>query len=63
MNASVEREVMTVKEVIAFLGMDSDAVYRAVRRGTIPSIKVGRKYLIPRDFVNRMLAAKGGRDA
>ena len=50
--------VLTVKEVMASLRMSKNAVYEAIGRGEIPSIKVGRKILIPRQQYERLLAGE-----
>jgi excisionase family DNA binding protein len=46
---------MTVEEVAEILGTGRTATYDAVRRGEIPSIKVGRKLVIPTAAVRRLL--------
>ncbi|RJL22040.1 DNA-binding protein [Bailinhaonella thermotolerans] len=38
---------MSVAEVAAVLGITRDGAYDAVRRGDIPSLRIGRKILIP----------------
>ncbi|QFY14758.1 helix-turn-helix domain-containing protein [Nonomuraea phyllanthi] len=38
---------MTVAEAAALLGLHRDAAYDAVRRGDLPSLRIGRKILIP----------------
>jgi excisionase family DNA binding protein len=50
--------VMTVKEVQADLRMSRNAVYEAIARNEIPSIKIGRKILIPRERYNQMLSGE-----
>lgn len=42
-----ERRVFTVDEVAKILGITKNLVYRQVRAGTIPTVKVGDRYLIP----------------
>jgi excisionase family DNA binding protein len=37
--------------------------YEAVKNGTIPSIKVGRRVVVPTAAVRRMLQLDGGPDA
>ncbi|WP_202638839.1 helix-turn-helix domain-containing protein [Bailinhaonella thermotolerans] len=41
------RPTMSVAEVAAVLGITRDGAYDAVRRGDIPSLRIGRKILIP----------------
>lgn len=38
---------MTVRQVAALLGVSLRSVYRAVADGIIPSIRIGRRILIP----------------
>ncbi len=47
--------VMTVKEVMAELGMSKNAIYGAVARRQIPAIRIGAKILIPRAAFQKML--------
>ncbi|WP_228010474.1 helix-turn-helix domain-containing protein [Nonomuraea phyllanthi] len=42
-----QRPTMTVAEAAALLGLHRDAAYDAVRRGDLPSLRIGRKILIP----------------
>ncbi|MER5623974.1 helix-turn-helix domain-containing protein [Streptosporangium sp. NPDC002544] len=42
-----DRATMTVAETALVLGVHRDAAYDAVHRGDLPSIRVGRKILIP----------------
>lgn len=46
---------LTVEEVAEILGFGRTATYDAVRQGTIPSIKVGRKLVVPTAAVRRLL--------
>ena len=48
------RKAYTVEEVAEVLGTGRTATYDAVRRGEIPSIRIGRFYRIPAWFVNRL---------
>jgi excisionase family DNA binding protein len=50
---------MTVEEVADVLGTGRTATYDAVRRGEIPSIKVGRKLVIPTAAIRRLLELDG----
>lgn len=42
-----DRPVLRVDELAALLGIGRSAAYVAVRRGELPSIRVGRRVLIP----------------
>lgn len=48
-------DVLTVKQFAAFLGIGRNTAYEAVRRGEILAVKIGRRLLIPRRAVERLL--------
>jgi len=50
-------DVMTVSEAGAALRLGRNGVYEAIRRGDIPSIRIGRRLLIPKAALVRMLDA------
>lgn len=56
---SDDRLVFTPDEVGPILKMGRNAVYEAMRRGDIPTIKIGRRWLIPKVALDRMLAEAG----
>lgn len=49
-------KTMSVREAAAELGLGVAAIYSAVRDGTIPAIRVGRRIRVPRQVVERLLA-------
>lgn len=55
MNKIVERETLTVKEAAVLFGIGRNQVYEAVKKGKIPSIRFGRKILLPRIQIAQML--------
>jgi excisionase family DNA binding protein len=57
--AAVERRTLTVEEAARELGIGRNTAYLAVRRGEIPTISIGRRLLVPRDALERMLAGEG----
>ena len=50
--------VLSVKEVMVDLRLSKTAVYDAIGRQEIPSIRIGRRILIPRVAYERMV--RGG---
>lgn len=48
---------MTVREVAALLNVSLRSVYRAVEAGVIPSIRIGRRILIPTALLYRACSA------
>lgn len=49
---------MTVEQAGQILGLSRTAAYEAVKRGQIPSVRLGRRILIPRGKLSELL----GRD-
>ncbi len=52
----LDRRTFTVREAAQVLGIGRDATYAAVQAGTIPSIRVGRRVVIPREAIGHILA-------
>jgi excisionase family DNA binding protein len=50
------RRTYTVREAAQALGIGRDSVYAAVQAETLPAIRVGRRIVIPREAVERVLA-------
>lgn len=48
-------DVLTVTEAARLLRLSRNSTYAAVKRGEIPSRRVGRRLLIPRDALQRFL--------
>lgn len=44
-----ERQTMTVDEVSEVLGVSRNGVYEALRKGEVPGVRVGRRWVIPRE--------------
>ena len=55
--------VLTLNEVAALLRISRGSAYEAARRGEIPTIRIGRRLLVPTDAFERLLAGSGGSDA
>lgn len=45
----MENEMITVKEIAKYLRLSLPTVYRLINAGTIPHVKIGCRYIIPRD--------------
>ncbi|MCD6539724.1 MAG: helix-turn-helix domain-containing protein [Candidatus Omnitrophica bacterium] len=52
-----EREVeyITIPQLAQILGVSRIAVYKKVKKGKIKAIKIGRNYLIPKEYILRIL--------
>lgn len=59
MTAETERSelspVMTVDEAAAYLRISRGLAFAAVRDGTLPSVRVGRRILVPRRQLEALL--------
>ena len=53
--AGIERLTLTVEEAAAMLGISRAGAYEAVQRGDIPSIRIGRRILVPKAALQRLL--------
>ncbi len=51
------RLTLTVEEAAETLGLSRAFAYDAVRRGEIPSIRIGRRILIPKKALERLLGS------
>lgn len=51
-----DRKTVTVEEGARILGLSRGAAYDAVKRGEIPSLRIGRRILIPKAALERMLS-------
>jgi excisionase family DNA binding protein len=53
-----ESLTFTVEEAARLLGISRTLAYQSVRDGTIPSVRIGRRYLIPRQALNKLLKSE-----
>jgi len=51
-----DRLVFTVEEAAQLLGISRSFAYEAVQRGDIPSMRIGRRILVPKAALERFLA-------
>jgi excisionase family DNA binding protein len=51
-----ELDTLTVEEAAQILRISRTSAYKAVRAGEIPSVRVGRRDIIPRVAIERLLA-------
>jgi excisionase family DNA binding protein len=54
-------DVLTVTEAAEFLRLGRNSVYQAIQRKELPSVRVGRRVLIPKESLERFLAAPSER--
>jgi excisionase family DNA binding protein len=53
--------ILTVEQTAKVLGISRGLAFTAVRNGDIPSVRIGRRILIPRDRLRALLTH--GRDS
>lgn len=56
-SGTTERLTLSVEEAAVALGISRASAYEAVHRGEIPHIKIGKRMLVPRASLARLLAA------
>jgi excisionase family DNA binding protein len=57
----MDRLTWTVSEVAILLGISRNTAYEAVRRGELPAIRVGRRLVIPRNALDKILEQSSDR--
>lgn len=53
-----DRETVTIEEAATRLGVSVRGAYRAAKSGQLPTIRIGRRLLVPRAALERMLAGE-----
>lgn len=51
--------ILTVEQTAKVLGISRGLAFAAARSGDIPSIRIGRRILVPRDRLRQMLGLDG----
>lgn len=46
-------KALTVAELAEYLGLAKDTVYRKVKAGEIPGVRIGRIWRFPQDLIER----------
>jgi excisionase family DNA binding protein len=52
----IECRTYTVEQAGRLLGVGRNQAYEAVRSGTLPSIKIGKRLLVPKAALDRLLS-------
>ncbi|BAS10407.1 DNA binding domain protein, excisionase family [Arthrobacter sp. Hiyo4] len=55
MATETERKTCTVEETARILGIGRSQAYAGIREGSIPSLRVGRRILVPLGRLHEML--------
>jgi excisionase family DNA binding protein len=58
MTLSDSRDVLTVAEAADLLRLGRNSTYAAIQRGELPARRVGRRWLISKDALERFLAGE-----
>ena len=54
-----ESPVLTIEEAGRYLRLSRGSAYEAARRGDIPTLRIGRRLLVPRVALEKLLASAG----
>lgn len=58
--ASAPKLILTIDEAAAVLRISRQSAYEAARRGEIPTIRLGRRILVPRRALEKLIGAEIG---
>jgi excisionase family DNA binding protein len=58
-DTATSRLTYKIEEAGHLLGIGRNGAYEAARRGEIPTIKIGRRLLVPKAALEAMLGGKG----
>ena len=58
----LRRRTYNLPEVAEMLGCSYSSVYRWAQQGEIPTVRVGRRVLVPREALDDLLTPTGGDD-
>ena len=58
-----DHEFLTVPEVAKLLRISRNLVYELVAQGVLPSIRLGRRILVPRDLLDQQIRRQRREDA
>jgi excisionase family DNA binding protein len=50
-----ERQTLKIEEAAKVLGISRNTAYDAVKSGQLPTVKIGRRFLVPKAALERML--------
>ena len=51
----MQNATLTVEETAKFLGIGRNSAYEGIRTGEIPSVRIGKRILVPRAALERLL--------
>ena len=59
MKENSSKETITVVETAKRLGIGRNTAYEAVKRAEIPSVRIGRRILVPSKALDKLLESSG----
>jgi excisionase family DNA binding protein len=57
-NTEIQKATYTVNELAVLIGSEEKLIYRSLKAGEIPHIKLGRKYVLPKKMIDGWLAGR-----
>jgi excisionase family DNA binding protein len=57
--SKLKRATLTVEEAAVVMGIGRSAAYAAAQCGDLPVVRIGRRLLVPKAALERMLAGEG----
>jgi excisionase family DNA binding protein len=58
-----ERQTLKIEEAAKILGISRNTAYDAVKTGQLPTVKIGRRFLVPKAALERLLDSAAGATA
>jgi excisionase family DNA binding protein len=55
----IECQTLKIEEAAKILGISRNTAYDAVKSGQVPTVKIGRRLLVPKAALERMLEGAG----
>jgi excisionase family DNA binding protein len=55
-NLESPRATLTIAETANYIGLSLGSTKAAINRGEIPSVRIGRRVLVPREALNRLFS-------
>ena len=55
-----ERQTLKIEEAAKVLGISRNTAYDAVKSGQLPTVRIGRRFLVPKAALERLLMKATG---
>ena len=60
--SDIEKRLLTVKEACEYLRIGRSTLYRHIKQGKIKPVKIGKRTLIDKNDLDRLIEESKGRD-